>query len=279
LRDEGLLNSDEPFMRLLTQGMVLKDGAKMSKSKGNVVDPHLLIEKYGADTIRLFITFAAPPEQSLEWSDSGVEGAFRFLKRLWAFAYQHHSSIKSLNLTSLSNPFKDWDKLTTNLRNERRQIHEILRQARYDFERLQFNTVVSACMKLLNTLFAIAEHSDDYTIQLIQEGLSILLRLLAPITPHITHFLWQDLHFCGPLLQTTWPKVALDALKVEQIDIIVQINGKLRDKITVPTDAEGNTVLELALKAPNVIRYLGNKTIQKHIFISGKLINLVINES
>lgn len=279
LRDEGLLNSDEPFTRLLTQGMVLKDGAKMSKSKGNVIDPHEMIEKYGADTIRLFITFASPPEQSLEWSDSGVEGSYRFLKRLWSFAHQQRDVIKSLNMSHTTNqPFKEWDKFSPQLREQRRQIHETLRQARYDFERLQFNTVVSACMKLLNILSDTVTIKDSLSAYLLQEGLSILLRLLTPITPHITHVLWQELNYSGDILQAKWPKVAVDAIKLEQVDIIVQINGKLRDKITVAADANAENVLQMALKAPNIIRYLENKTLKKHIYVPSKLINLVIAE-
>lgn len=279
LRDEGLLNSDEPFTRLLTQGMVLKDGAKMSKSKGNVIDPHEMIEKYGADTIRLFITFAAPPEQSLEWSDSGVEGSYRFLKRLWSFAYQQREVITSLNAShSASQSFKEWDKFSPQLREQRRLIHETLRQARYDFERLQFNTVVSACMKLLNILSDTLASKDSHSAYLLQEGLSILLRLLTPITPHITHVLWQELNYSGDILQAKWPKVAVDAIKLEQVDVIVQINGKLRDKITVAADASAESVLQVALKAPNIVRYIENKTLKKHIYIPSKLINLVIAE-
>jgi len=173
LRDEGLLNSDEPFIRLLTQGMVLKDGAKMSKSKGNTVDPQALMDQYGADTARLFTMFASPPEQSLEWSDSGVEGAYRFLKRLWAFAYTKQELIAKIK--------QEDESISAEEREQRRQIHLILQQACYDFQRQQFNTVVSGCMKLLNILQTVTN------AQVIQEGMSILLRLLAPIVPHITH--------------------------------------------------------------------------------------------
>ena len=169
LRDQGLLNSDEPFTRLLTQGMVLKDGTKMSKSKGNIVAPQKMLEKYGADTVRLFIIFAAPPEQSLEWSDSGVEGAYRFLKKLWNFAFH----VKMSLTPSPAQPAELYELY--------QQIHQILQQARQDMDRLQLNTVVSASMKLLNLLIKLpldATHSP-----VIHEGMNILLRILAPITP------------------------------------------------------------------------------------------------
>lgn len=192
LRDEGLLNSDEPFTRLLSQGMVLKDGAKMSKSKGNIVDPQSLIAAYGADTVRLFMMFASPPEQSLEWSDSGVQGAHRFLKRLWTFGYEARDIIRKYNRLPKTNVLgiANWENTDAEQTRVFRHIYEILEQAKFDYERQQYNTVVSSCMKIFNLLTKIPE-SDGTQIDIheiiIYKGFNILLRLLAPITPHITH--------------------------------------------------------------------------------------------
>lgn len=273
LRDAGLLNSDEPFIRLLTQGMVLKDGAKMSKSKGNVVDPNQLINKYGADTVRLFIIFAAPPEQSLEWSDSGVEGSYRFLKRLWNFAYTHHAWLCDLNKTT-NNSVSAIE--NNELRALRRQIHEILQQANYDFERQQFNTVVSGGMKLLNLLQTAANELTTETKAIIQEGFSILLRLLAPIVPHITQTLWKELNFGSLAIDTSWPKAIAAALKTDEIQLVVQINGKLRGHIVVATNANEDTIKTTALKDAQFEHHLQDKVVKKIIVVPGKLVNIVV---
>lgn len=284
LRDIGLLNSNEPFTALLTQGMVLKDGAKMSKSKGNTVDPAQLMTQYGADTLRLFILFAAPPEQSLEWSDAGVEGAYRFLKRLWALAY-NNPWIIDLNEThqhSLTPPIV-WTHVPNEQRHLRRQIHEILQLARHDYERQQFNTVIASCMKLLNVLQTASQLLTSYTDealcslkQIIWQGFSILLRLLAPIVPHITHALWKELKFCGLIDKAAWPKVAADALTVEEITWVIQINGKLRAKLTLDTHYDDKTLKTLILNDPQIKRYIENQTIKKMIIVPKKLINIVI---
>jgi leucyl-tRNA synthetase len=285
LRDLQLVNSNEPFTRLLTQGMVLKEGAKMSKSKGNTVDPEALIRKYGCDTLRLFVLFAAPPEQSLEWSDSGVEGAYRFLKRLWTFAYLHSTWLSELNEscdTTLAQTI-DWTHSPTEQRHLRRHIHEILQQAKQDYERQQFNTVIAACMKLLNLLQTAAqalnpatESSNISLKRIIQQGLSILLRLLAPIVPHITHSLWQALKFRGLILKARWPKVAADALTTEEIVWVVQINGKLRAHLSLATHANEEVIKAAALNNPHIKRYTENQTIKKVIIVPKKLINIVI---
>lgn len=277
MRDIGLVNFDEPFLRLLTQGMVLNQGAKMSKSKGNVVDPVSLIEKFGADTVRLFMIFAAPPEQSLEWSDSGVEGAYRFLKRLWTFAYEQRELINKTKTDTKIN----WENADSNQRDVLRQVYEILDQARYDYERLQLNTVVSSCMKLLNLLVKIpdaeAPHADIRPY-IIHQGTSILLRLLAPITPHITHQLWTDLQYGGLVIDAAWPEVDTHALKVDKIELVVQINGKLRSKITVPTHADTKTIEEMATQDAKVQNTIANKSIKKIITVPGRLVNIVIGE-
>lgn len=272
MRDMGLVHTDEPFTRLLTQGMVLKDGAKMSKSKGNVVDPQLLIEKYGADTVRLFMMFASPPEQSLEWSDSGVEGSYRFLKRLWAFAYNNLSWLKKMALLKFQKP---------NNSDLRRQVHTILQQASYDFERQQFNTVVSGCMKLLNLLQdaaeALAATEEKNTLeQTIFEGFSILLRLLAPITPHITHVIWQELGFDNIIVHADWPLVDKESLKTDSTTMVIQINGKLRGQITVAAASDEETIKKTALADETIQRFLADKAIKKIIIIPGRLINIVI---
>jgi leucyl-tRNA synthetase len=279
MRDEGLVNSDEPFTRLLTQGMVLNQGIKMSKSKGNVVAPEDLIERYGTDTMRLFLMFAAPPEQNLEWSDTGVEGCFRFLKRLWAFGVEHRQLImkenreRSIDMSSI-----DWDKVSHKQRDVLRQVYEIVEQTKYDYERMQFNTVVSGCMKLLNLLSKLPEpetNQIDISAHLIQTGMSILLRLLAPIAPHITHQLWQDLHYPEVLIHAPWPKSSAAALKVDQVELVVQVNGKLRSRITVPTGAEATLIEEIAKQDAKVQNMLIDKVIKKVITVPGKLINIV----
>jgi leucyl-tRNA synthetase len=268
LRDEGLVQCDEPFTRLLTQGMVLKEGVKMSKSKGNVVDPQALIDHYGADTVRLFIMFAAPPDQALEWSDKAVEGAHRFLKRLWTFAEKHAEPIKTAPVEP------NWKILSATLKKVRREIHDILGQAHYDFERHQFNTVVSGGMKILNTLVQMTEQ-DSLANAVRREGLSILLRLLAPITPHVTHKLWQEMGYEGVICNAPWPRVDEAALAQDSIILVVQVNGKVRAQLEAPADAGKETLEEMALKAPNVERFVEGKPIRKIVVVSGKLINIV----
>jgi leucyl-tRNA synthetase len=280
MRDEGLLNSDEPFIRLLTQGMVLNQGIKMSKSKGNTVDPQNLIEHYGADTVRLFTMFAAPPEQSLEWSDSGVEGAHRFMKRLWTLAFENTDLIKTENATK-TKPAIVWENTDSKQRDVLRQIYEILEQAKYDYDRLQFNTVVSGCMKLLNLLAKIPETTDknaDIKPYIMHKGMSIILRLLAPIAPHMTHQLWQDLGYEGLILNAPWPKSSTTQLKIDQVELVVQVNGKLRSRILTPSDAEKQTIEAIALGDSKVQQAITDKIIKKIITVPGKLINIVTGE-
>jgi leucyl-tRNA synthetase len=275
MRDEGLINSDEPFKALLTQGMVLKNGHKMSKSVGNTVDPNLLIDTYGADTARLFVLFAAPPEQSLEWSDAGVEGAHRFLKRLWTFVHQHQTMLKEVNEIFVDDsPNLNWQSADNRLKKARLMMHQILAQATYDYERQQFNTVVSACMKLLNELSAhtIETDLDRYFIH---SGVSILLRLLAPMTPHITHVLWKELGFSKPIIDATWPKVDKTALKLNEVDFIVQINGKLRAQFSASHDTPEERLIELAKES--AADFICEKPIKKTVVVVHRqLVNLVI---
>lgn len=287
MRDEGLLNSDEPFTRLLTQGMVLNKGAKMSKSKGNVVDPEALIARFGVDTVRLFMMFAAPPELNLEWSDSGVEGAHRFLKRLWTFGYENHQLIIQENQQHSKNEKMggmnhfDWDNVDSKQREVLRHIYEIVEQAKFDYERLQLNTVVSSSMKLLNLLGKIPEaahQQSDIRPHIIYKGFSMLLRLLAPIVPHITHQLWQDLHYEGIILNAPWPKTSIAALKVDQVELVVQINGKLRSRIKVPSNAKPKLIETIATQDAKVQHSITNKVIKKIITVPGKLINIVTGD-
>jgi leucyl-tRNA synthetase len=276
MRDEGLVNSDEPFIALLSQGMVLKDGHKMSKSIGNIVDPNHLIDTYGADTARLFIMFAAPPEQSLEWSDAAVEGAHRFLKRLWAFAYQHQQLFIDMNdVLADGNNAINWQNCENRLKKARLVVHQTLAQATNDYERNQFNTVVSGCMKLFNELSAyqIETEDDKYFIH---SGMTFLLQLLAPITPHICHHLWQQLGFEKVIIDVPWPKFDKSALKTDEVDFVVQVNGKLRAQFTANTDTPEASLIEMAME--HAAPFLTGKSIKKSIVVPHRqLINLVVN--
>ena len=262
LRDLGLVNSDEPFTTLLTQGMVLKDGHKMSKSKGNVVPPMPLIEQYGADTVRLFTLFAAPAEQSIEWKDSGIEGAHRFLKRLWRKAneWQGH-----LHVASKPETFSEEEASVRHL------THSLLKQATYDYDRLQFNTVVSSVMKLFNALSDRPVTPSWVSTELWR----MILILLNPITPHITEHLWEQLGFEGQLTQAKWPELDPKALERAHQTLIVQINGKRRGAIQVPSGASEEVIKEKAEQDPQLAQYLTQPP-KKIIIVPGKLINIVV---
>jgi leucyl-tRNA synthetase len=273
MRDLKLITGDEPFKNLLTQGMVLKDGAKMSKSKGNTVDPDELIAQYGADTVRFFSIFAAPPEQSLEWSDSGVEGSYRFIKRLWNFAYQHEKFIAAINRNPITGS-TDVIKYTDEQKAIRLEIHQILQQATFDMERMQLNTIASASMKLLNTLNKLS--TDEADANLVHEGMSILLRMLAPIIPHITQHLWQTLKYGELIVKASWPQIDATALTVDSVEIAVQVNGKRRGTVVIPVEASQAEVEKIAATNKNVQAFLENKPIKKIIFVPKKIINIVV---
>ncbi len=268
LRDEGLLGNDEPFTNLLTQGMVLKDGAKMSKSKGNTVDPQALIEQYGADTARLFMMFAAPPDQSLEWSDAGVDGAHRFLKRLWKRVYGHVQLGRS--------PALKVDELTEGQQTMRRRVHETVAKFSDDVgRRFTFNTAIAAVMELLNELNRYQEAApQDRAV--VQEALEMVVRLLAPIVPHICHSLWQALGQEDAIIDCSWPQADEAALSRNEIQIVVQVNGKLRARISVAAEADRKQVEEAALTDENVQRFIDGKGIVKIIVVPGKLVNVVV---
>jgi leucyl-tRNA synthetase len=269
MRDEGLINSDEPFKRLLTQGMVLKDGSKMSKSKGNTVDPQALIDRFGADTVRLFIMFAAPPEQSLEWADAGVEGAHRFLKRLWAAIHEHtEQTLDSTQINSAD--------LNEAQKAMRYKLHETIKKVTDDYgRRLTFNTAIAANMELLNT---VVKFSDDSSIghAIRQEVFDNMVLMLAPIIPHLCHRLWQDLGHGDVILDAAWPQVDENALVQDSIEMVVQVNGKLRAKIQLRADTDKASCEALAVDNEQVKKIIGDQTIRKVIVVPNKLINIVI---
>jgi leucyl-tRNA synthetase len=268
MRDEGLVSGDEPFKNLLTQGMVLKDGVKMSKSKGNTVDPQALIDQYGADTARLFMMFAAPPEQSLEWSDKAVEGSNRFLKRLWRSVHDHVAlgAVQSLDVTSLSEE----------LQTLRRQTYLALTKVTDDIGRRHtFNTAIAAIMELMN---AVAKLTDDsqQARAVVHEALKIVVLMLAPITPHISHVLWQQLGHDDAVVNVAWPKIDESAMVQDKVELMVQVNGKLRSKIAVAADANKETIEALALADESVQRFIDGNEIRKIIVVPGRLINIVV---
>ncbi|ARU27643.1 leucine--tRNA ligase [Cellvibrio sp. PSBB006] len=270
MRDEGLVSCDEPFERLLCQGMVLKDGTKMSKSKGNTVDPEELINQYGADTVRLFSMFAAPPEQSMEWSDSGVAGAYRFLQRLWKAVEGHINAGTpgKLDATNLSQAQKDL----------RRKTHETIAKVSDDYGRRQtFNTAIAATMELLNEVSKLADRANPQGLAVEREALETAILVLAPIVPHITQSLWHSLGHNDIPLTASWPTLDESALVRSSIEIVVQVNGKVRSKLDAPIDAPQKTLEEMALAQDNVQRFLDGITVRKVIVVPNKLVNIVAN--
>ena len=312
MRDLGLVKADEPFKRLLTQGMVLNHiysrrtaqggieyfwphevedqhdasgkvtGAKlksdgsmidyegvgtMSKSKNNGVDPQALINQYGADTARLFVMFASPPEQTLEWNDAGVEGAHRFLKRVWAFGFKNADTIRTAGA--------DFSSLNDEAKALRRDVHLVLKQVSYDYERMQYNTVASGAMKLLNAL----EGFKGNAAAVVREGFSVLLRVLYPACPHIAHTLWVDLGFAaelGELLDAAWPVADEAALVQDQIELMLQVNGKLRGAIKVAANADKATIEAAALANEETIKFSEGRAPKKVIVVPGRLVNVVV---
>ena len=314
MRDEGLVDSDEPFKRLLCQGMVLADSyfyedenggqvwvspsdvdvktdekgrvisathretgqalqhdgmSKMSKSKNNGIDPQVMIDKYGADTVRLFMMFAAPPEQSLEWSDTGVEGAHRFLKRLWKQVHDH------LNVGGSSVAI-DKENLSDVQKELRLKVHSTIQKVSDDMERRQtFNTAIAAVMELSNTIAKFVDISEQGRA-VMQEALETAVLLLGPIVPHISHQLWNELGNEGDALTAAWPQVDESALVQDSIQLVVQVNGKVRAKINVAADADEDVILHTALADENVQKHMADKTIRKKIVVPGRLVNIVV---
>jgi leucyl-tRNA synthetase len=316
MRDMGLVAFDEPFTRLLTQGMVLNhtffrrndrggidyfppsevmpiadaggrigggrlpDGTtveyggvtKMSKSERNGVDPEDLIARYGADTARLFVMFASPPEATLEWSDAGVEGSFRFLKRLWAFAQAAAEPIRGAGTVAAAGV------LAAPVKAARRELHLTLKQAIYDYERIQYNTVVSAGYKMLNALESVPTDAAGAPAVL-REGMSILLRVLYPVVPHVTWNLWRDLSFAdeaGDLLDARWPEVDAAALEQDEVELVLQINGKMRGKLVVAAGADQAAIEAAASASPEVQKHAAGAAVRKIVVVPGRLVNVVV---
>ena len=293
MRDVGLIANDEPFTNLLTQGMVLKDGTKMSKSKGNTVDPQALIDAYGADTARLFMMFAAPPDQSLEWADSGVEGSHRFLKRVWAFSEKYGQLLsRAKDVTQINDP---------EIKHIYREIHLVLKQVNFDYGRNQINTIVSGAMKLLNAidtyllkyvpsyltereisqlspeeLLALSELEIEL-LPVAREGFRILLLTLSPICPHISHSLWIELGYGEDILNAGLPTVDESALVQDTVEYVVQVNGKLRGNLTVSHEASKEAIEKMVLEQVYVTKFLTDGTsVRKIIVVPNKLVNVVV---
>ena len=273
MRDQGLSNCDEPFKNLLTQGMVLKDGAKMSKSKGNTVDPQELINKYGADTVRLFVMFAAPPEHSLEWSDTAVEGSFRFINKLWRLVEE----VTEDNV--ISDPCAEI--LTANDLDEpqaalRRKLHETIQKVTDDMGRRHtFNTAIAANMELANELQGF-DQSTELDKAIYQEALQAIILMLAPILPHVCHVLWERMGNTRAVYEAPWPKVDAAALKKDSIDLVVQVNGKKRATIQLAIDATKEQIEAAALSSENVGKFIEDKNVVKVIVVPGRLVNIVV---
>ena len=268
MRDLGLSAADEPFTNLLTQGMVLKDGAKMSKNKGNTVDPQELIDRYGADTVRLFMMFAAPPEQALEWSDEGVQGASRFLKRFWNTVQSHVAAgdAPEIDTTALNGEEKAL----------RRKTHQTIAKVSDDVgRRYTFNTAVAASMELLNAINKLDDDSPQ-GLAVKREALNAVVLLLSPMVPHICHELWQVLGNETAAVDESWPAHDESALQQDLIEIVVQVNGKLRGRINVSSDASRDDIAAMALEDDNVQRFIAGKEVRKTIVVPGRLVNVVV---
>jgi leucyl-tRNA synthetase len=271
LRDEGLIENDEPFNSLLTQGMVLKDGAKMSKSKGNTVDPAEMIEKYGADTVRLFILFAAPPTQDLEWSDSGLEGSYRFVNKIYRLVAGFIEDAKSNKIGKLSAAV-----LSKEQRAVRQKTHQTLGKITDDMSRRHsFNTAVAALMELSNALAKFTD-TDEQSMAVRAESIGIILKSLSPITPHICHYLWRSLGNDSAIINEAWPSVDKEALTQDEVQIVVQVNGKLRAKLMLSADTNKAQVEAQALADENVTKFTEGKNVVKVIVIPNKLVNIVV---
>ena len=271
LRDAGLVDYDEPFSNLLTQGMVIKDGAKMSKSLGNVVSPEEILSKYGADTARLFILFAAPPERELEWSDQGVEGSFRFLNRIWRIV-QAFETVLEQKVTEY-----DHSKLSEADKDLRRVLHSSIKKVTNDIEtRFNFNTAISTMMELVNALYAYKEAAKEPNAGLIYEAISDLIKMMSPFVPHITEELWRGaIDANSSVHEQSWPECDEEALKVDNVEIVLQVNGKVRGRLTVPAEATKEELEKIAMADANVQAHIGDATVRKVICVPGRLVNIV----
>jgi leucyl-tRNA synthetase len=290
LRDVGLVTFDEPFKRLLTQGMVLKDGAVMSKSKGNVIDPDLMLEKYGADALRLYVMFVAPPEKEIEWSDEGIEGSFRFLVRVWRLVDHWAATLGKTRRT-----IAEFAELTEAERAVRRKTHDTIRRVTVDIEdRMHLNTAVSSLMELVNELYAFsdttphgqpsknapaASGSDPLraqTLAVVREALDGLVLMVSPFAPHMAEELWQMLGYDGGLARATWPVFDAEVAKAREVVVPVQINGKVRARVTVPAELPDSELQELVLADAVVRSHIAGKTVRKIVVAKGPLVSIVV---
>ncbi len=266
MRDLGIIKSSEPFKALLSQGMVLKDGAKMSKSKGNVVDPSDIVKRYGADTLRLFIMFAAPPDNNLEWSDTAIEGSFKFIKRLWVLSKK---IIYHKGSDTIYGKNEEFDYLEIKLNNTIKKVtHDI-------FKRRSFNTAIASLMELLNDLSKY-EQNNKKNISLCRKCLESILKMLSPIVPHITQHLWSEMGHQKLIIDEVWPVASDEKLKEAKKEIIVQINGKLRGKVTIKTGTSESEIKSFIEGDDNIYKYIKNRDIKKIIYVKDKIINYVI---
>jgi len=274
MRDIGMVSSNEPFARLLTQGMVTKDGAKMSKSKGNVVDPQYIVDRYGADTVRVFMLFASPPEKDVEWSDEGVKGSFRFLNRIWRNFEDNLEIIRKYR-----NAESATDELSSKLKSLRYSTHATIKKVREDIlERMQFNTAIAAVMEHLNNIYGITEFEklNQSELAVYAEACSVIPQLLYPFAPHIAEELWEMAGNKELLHESGVPEFQQDYLKKDEVTYVVQIMGRIRGKLIVPANEDIESIKKAALNLENVQKYIAGKEIKKVIVIPGKLVSIVI---
>jgi leucyl-tRNA synthetase len=274
-RDEGLTSIDEPFPRLLAQGMVTKDGAKMSKSKGNVVDPDDMVEDYGADTVRLYILFASPPEKEFAWNEKGIEGCYRFLNRIWYFFQENKSLITGGFPTEESGSSMETDVIHP----LRIKMHQTIRKVTEDIDkRFHLNTAISAIMELFNLIKAEKEclSQSDEGRGLLREAVEKMILLLSPFAPHICEELWEQMGYRTLLAQTRWPSYEPELAKEERVTIVVQVNGKLRDRFEAERDADEEELKKVALGLEKIRNIIGGKEVKKVIHIKNKIINIVL---
>ena len=272
LRDIGIINVDEPFKRLLTQGMVIKDGAKMAKSKGNVVDPDDIIHTYGADTARLFILFASPPDRDLEWNSQGVEGAFRFLNRVWRLVRDNHDYIKDVYISSTN-------QLNSEAKKLKQVVHKTIKKVTEDIrDRYHFNTAISAIMELVNALnqFSIEDKVDTTTLSVLKEAIETTICLLYPFAPHIAEELWRNVGNNQSLVKGTWPTYSEEVVKDEDVLIVIQVNGKVRSKITVSANSDDEYIRARALQDAKVQQYIDGKNLEKIVVVPNRLVSIVV---
>jgi leucyl-tRNA synthetase len=276
-RDLGMVDHDEPFTHLLTQGMVLKDGVVMSKSRGNVVDPDQMMQKYGADALRLYVMFVAPPEKEVEWTDAGLEGSWRFLARIWRFVDQWCDQVKAAAPISGA----DAAGFTSADRQLRRKTHDTIRRVTLDVEqRIHLNTAVSALMELVNDLYAFGEGlrggtARPQSLSALREGVEGLILMLSPFAPHMAEELWELTGHPASIERTPWPSFDEGVARPDEIVVPIQVNGKLRGRLTVPADTPESELRELALREPAIRPHIDGKTIKTVVVVRGKLINVV----